>query len=97
MNCICCGADAVTWRPEITARGYRRFRCRTCERQFNERSSGMLNRTCLPSDVIAIMVFCRLRYRLTLRDLSEILALRESEVSHEAVRGSVPSGDSGAE
>ena len=29
-----------------------------------------------PSDVIAVVVFCRLRYRLTLRDLSEILALR---------------------
>ncbi len=46
----------------------------------------MLNRTCLPSDVIAFVVFCRLRYRLTLRDLSEIMALRGIEVSHEAVR-----------
>ena len=32
------------------------------------------------------MVFCRLRYRLTLRDLSEIMALRGIEVSYEAVR-----------
>ena len=32
------------------------------------------------------MVFCRLRYRLTLRDLSEILLLRGIEVGHEAVR-----------
>ena len=47
----------------------------------------MLNRTCLPSDIIAFVVFCRLRYRLTLRDLSEILALRGIEVSHEAVCG----------
>ena len=39
----------------------------TCGRQFNERSAGVLNRTCLPSDVIAFVVFCRLRYRLTLR------------------------------
>jgi putative transposase len=43
---------------------------------FNERSGGVLNRTCLPSDVIVFVVFCRLRYRLTLRDLSEILLLR---------------------
>ena len=76
----------MTERPEVTAPGYRRFRCRACGRQFNERSAGMLNRTCLPSDVIAFVVFCRLRYRLTLRDLSEILALRGIEVSHEAVR-----------
>ena len=36
--------------------------------------------------MIAFVVFCRLRYRLTLRDLSEIMALRGIEVSHEAVR-----------
>jgi putative transposase len=44
------------------------------------------NRTSLPGDVIAFMMFCRLRYRLTLRDLSEILLLRGIEVSHEAIR-----------
>ncbi len=82
MNCVCCGSEAVTERPELTARGYRRFRCRDCCRQFNERSVGVLNRTCLPSDVIAFVVFCRLRYRLTLRDLSEILLLRGIDVSH---------------
>ena len=87
MNCICCGSLAVTERPEVTARGYRRFRCRACGRQFNERSGGVLNRTCLPSDIVAFVVFCRLRYRLTLRDLSEIMALRGIEVSYEAVRG----------
>ena len=87
MNCSCCGSMAVTERPEVTARGYRRFRCRTCGQQFNERSGGVLNRTCLPSDIIAFVVFCRLRYRLTLRDLSEIVVLRGIEVSHEAIRG----------
>ena len=67
---MCCGSAAVTERREVTARGYRRFRCRACGRQFIERSRGVLNRTCLPSDIIAFVVFCRLRYRLTLRDLS---------------------------
>ena len=76
----------MTERPEVTVRGYRRFRCRDCGRQFNERSGGVLNRTCLPSDIIALVVFCRLRYRLTLRDLSEILLLRGFTVSHETVR-----------
>ena len=86
MNCVGCGSIGVTERPEVTARGYRRFRCRDCGRQFNERSGGVLNRTCLPSDIVAFVVFCRLRYRLTLRDLSEILLLRGIEVSHEAIR-----------
>ncbi len=86
MNCVCCGSSAESERPEVTARGYRRFRRRDCGRQFNERSGGVLNRTCLPSDVIAFVVFCRLRYRLTLRDLSEIMALPGIEVCDEAVR-----------
>ncbi len=76
----------MTERPEVTAQGYRRLRCRGCGRQFNERSGGVLNGTSLPSDIIAFVVFCRLRYRLTLRDLSEILLLRGIEVSHEAIR-----------
>ena len=86
MNCVGCGSIVVTERPEVTARGYRRFRCRDCGRQFNERSGGVLNRTCLPCDIVAFVVFCRLRYRLTLRDLSEILLLRGIEVSHETIR-----------
>ncbi len=77
----------MTVRPEVTARSYRRFRCRTCGRQFNERSDGVLNRTCRPSDIIAFVVFCRRHFRLTLRDLSEIIALRGIKVSREAVRG----------
>ncbi len=86
MECVACGSAATSERRDCTAQGYRRFRCRDCGRQFNERSGGVLNRTCLPSDIIALVVFFRLRYRLTLRDLSEILALRGIEVSHEAVR-----------
>ena len=77
MNHACCGSAPVTEPPDVTARSYRRFRHRVYGRQFNERSGGMLNRICLPRDIIAFVVFCRLRYRLTLRDLSEILALIE--------------------
>jgi transposase-like protein len=40
----------------------------------------------MPSDIIAFVVFCRLRYRLTLRDLSEIMLLRGFTVSHECIR-----------
>ncbi len=52
-------------------------------RQFNECRAGVLDRTCLPSDIIAFVVFCRLRYRLTPCCLSEIIALRGIEVSHD--------------
>src|ERR671938_654057 len=86
MQCLECGSEAVTERPERRAQGYRRFRCRTCGKQFNERSGGLRNRTQYPSDVVALVVLWRLRYKLSLRDLPEMFAVRGLVFSHEAVR-----------
>ena len=86
MRCLDCGSAAVTKRPERTAQGYGRFRCRECGKQFNERSAGVLNRAQYPSDVIALVVLWRLRYRLTLRDLAEMFLIRGIVFSYEAVR-----------
>jgi putative transposase len=86
MRCIACKSEAVTERPERTAQGYRRFRCRGCGKQFNERTGGRLNRTQYPSDVIALVVLWRLRYKLSLRDLPEMFLVRGLVFSHEAVR-----------
>src|ERR671912_408078 len=62
MRCLECGSQAITERPERTAQGYRRFRCRACGKQFNERSGTLLNRTQYPSDVIALVVHGRWCY-----------------------------------
>ena len=74
--------------------GYRRYRCRGCGKQFNERTGGQLNRAQYPSDIIALVVLWRLRYKLSLRDLSEMFLVRGIVFSHEAVplatRPSVP-------
>ena len=64
MHCPRCQSTAVTERPERTSQGYSRFRCSDCAKQFNERSSSLLNRTQYPSDVIALVVLWRLRYKL---------------------------------
>jgi hypothetical protein len=45
-----------------------------------------LNRTQYPSDVIALVVLWRLRYKLSLRDLAEMFLIRGIVFSHEAVR-----------
>jgi putative transposase len=86
MRCTGCNSTAVSERPERTAQGYRRFRCRDCGNQFNERSESLLNRTQYPSDVIALVVLWRLRYKLSLRDLPEMFLIRGIVFSHEAVR-----------
>jgi putative transposase len=55
-------------------------------KQFNERSGRILNRARYPSDVVALVVFWRLRYKLSLRDLPEMFLVRGIEFSYEAVR-----------
>ena len=86
MQCVKCGSSAVSERPERTAHGYRRFRCRACGKQFNERAGTVLNRAQYPSDVIALVVLWRLRYKLSLRDLPEMFLIRGIAFSYEAVR-----------
>ena len=46
----------------------------------------LLNRAQYPSDFIARVVLWRLRHKLALRDLLEMLAVRGMVFSHEAVR-----------
>ena len=86
MRCIGCGSTAVSERSERTTQGYRRFRRRACGKQFSERRRSLLNRTQFPSDVIALVVLWRLRYKLSLRDLPEMFLIRGIVFSHEAVR-----------
>ena len=86
MRCPACGPTTISERPERTAQGYRRYRCGTCGKQFNERSGGVLNRAQYPSDVIALVVLWRLRYKLSLRDPAEMFLTRGFTFSYEAVR-----------
>jgi putative transposase len=83
MDCVDCGSAASSERRDRTVQGCRRFRCRDCGRQFNERSGGVLNRTQYPSDVIALVVLWRLRYRLTLENLSKMFLERGFVFSYE--------------
>src|SRR6201989_747618 len=84
MRWPACGSTTLRERPERTARGYRRFRCQ-CGKQFNERSANVLNKAQYPSDVIALVVLWRLRYKLSLRDLAEMFLIRGFVFSYEAV------------
>ncbi|MCW2243129.1 DDE-type integrase/transposase/recombinase [Azospirillum canadense] len=86
MCCPHCHSTATTERSDRTTHGYRRFRCQECGRQFNERTGSVLDRLQVPTDVVFLIVLWRLRFKLSLRDLAEILLSRGLVFSHEAVR-----------
>jgi putative transposase len=86
MTCPCCESATTVERPDRTELGYRRFRCRACKRNFKERTGTPYNRLQYPTAVVSLVVLWLVRYKPSLRDLTEMFLHRGMIFSHEAVR-----------
>src|SRR4029453_18404518 len=69
MNCPHCQARQTRKLNETTDLGYAVFRCARCQRKFDERTGSPFNHLEFPTDIVFQVVLCRLRYKLSLRDL----------------------------
>ena len=76
MSCPHCRSTATTSRPRRREFGCRRFRCRSCQRRFNERTGTPFNDLQYPTDIVLVTALWRLRYKLSLRDVAEMLLER---------------------
>src|SRR5512135_3245104 len=54
---------------------------------FNERTGTAFNDLQFPTDIVLLVVLWRLRYKLSLRDLSEMFLMRGFNFTYETVRG----------
>jgi putative transposase len=79
-------SSSTTQQAGRTAQGCRCYRCRDCGRRFNERTGTVLNHVQFPTDIVFLVVFFRLRYKLSLRELAEMFLIRGIVFTHEAVR-----------
>jgi putative transposase len=86
MRCPHCASADTRERRERTELGYRRFRCRGCRCEFNERTGTRFNHLQYPTDIVCLVVLWRVRYKLSLRDLPEMFLERGMVFTHEAVR-----------
>ncbi len=86
MACPYCQGDATQELERTTAMGYRMYRCRPCRRTFNERTGTAFNHLQAPTDIALLVVLWRLRYKLSLRDLTEMFLTRGFTFTHETVR-----------
>jgi len=86
MKCPYCQHPKTNPRAKKTKLGYPTFYCPACRRTFNERTGSSFNNCFYPTDLIFLVVLWRLRYKLSLRDLSEMFLERGFELSHETVR-----------
>ena len=71
--------------PRTTPLGYRRFHCRACRRTYNERAGTPFTHLHMPTDMAAFMVLWRLRYKLSLRNVAEMLLTHGFALMHETV------------
>jgi putative transposase len=86
MNCPYCLSTTTKEQRKKTTLGYRRYRCSACRHLFNERTGTPFNYLEYPTDLVLLVVFWHLRYKLSLRDLAEMFLERGFEFTHETVR-----------
>ncbi len=86
MKCISCQSSNILRRKVLTKQGLAQYQCRHCGQYFNERSSTPYNHTQYPTDIVTMIIFFYYRYKLSLVDITEIMALRNVYLSHETVR-----------
>ena len=81
MRCPHCDSDQTARRRRRTTLGYRTFSCHACRRAFNERSGTPFNHLQYPTDIVRLAVLWRLRYKLSFRDVAELLLDRGFDVT----------------
>ncbi len=86
MNCPHCSSPLTNRLQRTTDLGYTVFRCQECCRNFNERTGTPFNFIEVPTDIVFQVLLCRLRYKLSFRDIAEFFLLRGFEFTHETVR-----------
>jgi len=86
MDCPYCQSKLFTQLKRTTSWGYTIFRCQSCRRNYNERTDTTFNRIEVPTDIVFEVLLCRIRYKLSYRDVSEYFLFRGFEFSHETVR-----------
>lgn len=85
MNCPACCSTNTREIPRTTVLGYRQFHCRQCTTQFNERTGTPLNFVEYPTEVVMLVVYHYYRFKLSLDDLVELMAIRGIHLSHQTV------------
>jgi putative transposase len=81
-----CHSEDTRVRSRTTNLGYPLHFCRSCQRTSNERTGTSFNHIEVPTDIIFQVLYCRLRFKLSYRDVAELFWLRGFHFTHETVR-----------
>src|SRR4051812_22694689 len=85
MHCPHCASKNTRLCQGKTTLGYLQFRCRTCSQQFNERTGTAFNYIQYPNEVVMLVVHYYYRFRNSLDDVVELMAMRGFYLSHQTM------------
>lgn len=85
MDCPHCHSSSTTQIKRTTVLGYQQYNCRSCYRQFNERTGTLFNFIEYRTEVVMLAVYYYFRFKVSLDDVVELMAMRGFHLSHQTV------------
>ena len=85
MDCPHCSSNNTRHLDKKTNLGYQKYYCRDCCKQYNERTGTKLNFIEFMTEVVMLVVYHYYRFKLSLDDVVELMALRGFSLSHQTV------------
>ncbi len=85
MGCPHCRSKNTQQLGRKTLLSYKQYYCRGCGKQYNERTDSKLNFIEYPTEVVMIAVHYYYRFKVSLEDGVELMAMRGFYLSHQTV------------
>jgi transposase-like protein len=86
MICPHCQSKATRkMKKKKTSLGYEQYRCRSCGKQYNERTGSKLNFIEYRTEVVMIAIHYYYRFKVSLDDVVELMAMRGFHLCHQTV------------
>ncbi len=85
MNCPHCDSKRTSKLKLKTRLDYLQFRCCDCSKQYNERTGTPYNYIEYPTEVVTLAVYLYYRFRNSLGNVVELMAMRGFDLSHQTI------------
>jgi putative transposase len=85
MNCPHCESTTIYLCKNKTDLGYSQHRCRSCNRQYNERTGTPFNFIQFCTEIVMLAVHYYYRFKNSLDDVVELMQMRGISLSHQTV------------
>lgn len=85
MESAYCQSKSTVTMKKPTALGCLRYRCRSCRRQFNERTGSDFNFIEYPTEIVMIALHYYFRFKVSLDDVVELMEMRGFHLSHQTM------------